>query len=153
MANRKGLTPEQNARVREALRDLLKRHGDNQSKLAQKLGVAQPTISHILGGQGTSYQTAGRIADALGVDAQGLLGGAAQQPEVPRHPRARAADLAREDGVYEGAIAAVLAEEVSPEHAARSTLWWANRMKHRERELLDQESGEVRREWTKRARG
>jgi len=52
--------------------------------------------------------------------------------------RTAAAALAREDGVYEGAIESVLAEQVSSQDAGRSTLWWADRMRLRQREMLDE---------------
>jgi DNA-binding XRE family transcriptional regulator len=129
------LTPEENERVRVALRQLLERHG-KQTALAPRLGVNQSTLSGILTGrQGASYQLAVAAARLLGTDAADLLAG-------PRgralDRRALAAELAREDGVLEAAIDDVLAEPLD-EHL--STLSWALRMKRREAELLDRGAG------------
>ncbi|WP_437679958.1 hypothetical protein [Sorangium sp. So ce131] len=66
-----------------------------------------------------------------------IVGRTRELPGDPQRRRAAAAELAREDGVHDAAINSVLEEEVTDAVAARSTLWWANRMKLRERELLD----------------
>lgn len=58
-------------------------------------------------------------------------------PPDPHPKRTAAAALAREDGVYERAIESVLAEPVSPDDVHRSTLWWADRMRLRQREMLE----------------
>ncbi|MEP7124704.1 MAG: helix-turn-helix transcriptional regulator [Byssovorax sp.] len=138
--SRRSLSPEQNERVVGYVRELLKRYHGNQSELAPRLGVTQPTISGIVGGrQTTSYQVALRVAELLGLDEREVLHGI--KPAAPvalkSNPRQAAAVLAREDGVYEGAIESVLAEEDSPATVDRSTLWWAMRMKLREHELVE----------------
>jgi transcriptional regulator with XRE-family HTH domain len=127
------LTPEQNERVKAALRELLKRFG-NQLRLAPKLGVHQSTLSGILGGRtGASYQVAVNVARLMGVNERQILEGA--EDERPDR-RGAAAELAREDGVGEEAIESVLRDPVAAGDEHRSTLWWAIRMKHREAELL-----------------
>jgi transcriptional regulator with XRE-family HTH domain len=134
MGGAKALTPEQNERLRDAVRDLLRRHDGNQTVLAPKLGVSQSTLSGFIGGrQGTSYAVAGRVADLLRVDERELLHGRA--PLAARDNRTIAADLARDDGISETAISSVLAEEFKPGDP-RTVLFWAFRMKQREMELV-----------------
>jgi DNA-binding XRE family transcriptional regulator len=76
------LTPEENERVRVALRELIEHYG-NQVKLAPKLGVNQSTLSGILGGRaGASYQLAVAIARQLGRDPRELLAGTSQPTDA-----------------------------------------------------------------------
>lgn len=76
MSGTKALTPEQNARVREAIRaELVPQYG-NQSALAGPLGVSQGAISGFLSGrQGTSYLVARRAAELLKMPLDALLDG------------------------------------------------------------------------------
>jgi hypothetical protein len=53
-----------------------------------------------------------------------------------RSARELAAELAREIGVSERAVAAVLAEPVTAEREAWPALWWADAMRRRELDLL-----------------
>lgn len=131
-----GLTPEQNDRVRAALRKLLAEYG-NQTQLARRLGVNQATISGILAGrQGTSYLLAVKIAKLQKVDERELLWGESPHVKRPADHREEAAQLAREDGVHEAVIESVLAEPITPENQGRSTLWWAAQIKMREAQVL-----------------
>ena len=86
--------------------------------------------------------TIAKMAAALGVRSDWILSGTTPmeaeavpvQDAVPR--RAEAARLAREDGVYEAAVLAVLAERPDPQALARSVLWWADRMRMRQAEMI-----------------
>lgn len=129
---RRSLNPDENERVREGLRQLLRRF-ESQTALAQATGISQATISNINGGKPTSFATARAIAGALGITEQDLLAGR-QGHHSDR--RAVAAELAREDGIIEDAIQSVLAEPLHAADAHRSALWWAIRMKRREIDLL-----------------
>jgi transcriptional regulator with XRE-family HTH domain len=136
----KPLTPEQNECVRGHLRELVKKYG-TQAKLAARLGVQQPTISSILSDKyGASYHVVERMAALLGVDEREILGKMpGKGPVLPKGAEAMrelAADLARQDGVHQEAIDSVLAEPLAPGAEARSILWWADRMRWRERALL-----------------
>jgi transcriptional regulator with XRE-family HTH domain len=138
--SRKSLTDEQNERLREHVRGLLKRYNGNQSELAPRLGMSQPAISAFLARrQGTSYRLVERLAVLLKMDERDVLHGPSDVPNlkvVETDPRRLAARLADEDGVYPTAIQSVLDEAESPENEGRSTLWWAMRMKLREHEML-----------------
>lgn len=139
----KPLTPEQNERARAHLRTLLKRYDDNQTLVAPKLGVSQPTLSAFLNGrQGTSYAIVERIAHLLNIDEREILGGrpinvAHFFPKSPEQARQIAAELAKQHGVHQAAILSVVAEEIAPEQQAASVLWWTDHMRWREREMLD----------------
>lgn len=131
----KGLSQEQNERVRAIVRELLKAEDQNQVQLAKKLGVTQSAISSFISGrQGTSYVLVERIAKLANKSEWEILG--KQPPSLFKTPREIAAELAREHGVDEHAIASVMAEEITPENRQRSTLWWADRMRWRERDIL-----------------
>lgn len=132
----KGLTTEQNDRVRGLIRQLLQGEGENQVLLAKKLGVTQSAISSMLSGrQGTTYVVVERIAKLMNMPEHEVLGKTA--PATTRRPRELAAELAREHGVNEAAILSVLSEPVAAEAEHKSTLWWADRIRWRERELLE----------------
>lgn len=69
------LTPEQQERVRPALRELQTRYR-TQKELARALGVAQQTISAVLGGTGhPGVYLASRIAELAHLSYEGLLSG------------------------------------------------------------------------------
>jgi plasmid maintenance system antidote protein VapI len=71
----RSLTPEENDRVVEAIREILKEPGVTQTSLAPKLGIGQPTISALLGGRNvTSYGVARRVAALRRVHVDALLG-------------------------------------------------------------------------------
>ncbi len=57
-------------------------------------------------------------------------------PAVVRSAREQAAELAREIGVSERAIADVLAEPMTPDREKWFTLWWADRMRRRDLDLV-----------------
>jgi len=133
--SRVALTPAQNERVREHVRELLRQHGNNQSLLAPKLGMRQSGVSGFLSGRaGTTYIVVQRVAKLLKVPEWEVLGD--PPPRVARAaPRDEAAELAREIGVSEQAIADVLAEPIEGREAWY-VLWWADRMRRRDLELL-----------------
>jgi hypothetical protein len=61
------------------------------------------------------------------------------RPGTPGDPypnRTLAAQLAREAGIAEEPIASVLAEDVPPDRAGWPALWWADRMRRRELDLM-----------------
>lgn len=115
VAGGKSLTREQNDRLREHMRELLRRHDGNQSALAPKLGVTQSTISAFTARdsrQGSSLNVAMRVAELLGKDVNEVLGLPMAAKRVvdldDRYPnRAEAIAIARRDGFAEEAIAAV----------------------------------------------
>lgn len=89
----KSLTPEQNARVREAVRELLPRHGSVITALAKALGITQAGLSSFLSGRtGAGLQLATAVARAEGVSLNALLDGVADegasfegQPDAPHN--------------------------------------------------------------------
>src|SRR4051812_22662295 len=109
---RPGLSPEQNERVRGFVRQLLREHDDNQGALARKLGITQPGVSSFLSRRvGTTYFMVERVAELLKIPIWEVLG-IEPPPPVSRPVRERAAELAREAGVSERAIADVCAEQI-----------------------------------------
>lgn len=139
VAGSKALTPAQNDAVREWTRELLKQYEGNQTLLAPKLGLSQPTLSSFLNGRsGTSYGTVERLAKLLGKSEQEILGKRGGST-APRHDRrALAAELAREDGVLEEAIASVLDQPPQPGDEKLSTVRWVDRIRSAELEILRQ---------------
>lgn len=74
-ATKGGLTPEQSARVREAIKERLLPKFENPSALAVALDAEQSTIWRFLNKEGgTSINVAARAADLLGEDLYDLLG-------------------------------------------------------------------------------
>lgn len=138
-------------RVR-ALRAALKM---TQEQLADASGLDRVEVSNLEVGrnQATSTRILKGLARGFGLDLQAMsdfvdgalsveeavqlrgAGGAGPQSSDPYPARVHAAKLADEDGVQEAAIRAVLGEQVRPEDAGRSVLWWARRMKMKELEL------------------
>lgn len=141
--SRKGLSDEQNERLRGYVREVLKRYNGSQSELAPRIGMSQPAISAFLSGrQGTTYRVVERVAALLKIEEREVLHGVKDLASTiaATHPKLEAARLAQDDGVYAAAIQSVLDEEEGPENESRSTLWWAMRMKLREHELLQHSS-------------
>ncbi len=87
-----------------------------------------------------------KVSSALGVRVDWLLTGVApmevEEPASARSDRipnrAEAARLARDDGVSEAAIRSVAGEGPDQLAMTRSVLWWADRMRVRQHELIDQ---------------
>jgi len=130
----KGLTPEQNERVRKLVRDLLRQHDGNQTVLAPKLGLTQPTLSSFLSGRsGTSYGVIEHLAKLLHMDEREVLG---KTPSTSSDQRALAAELCEKFGVKKEAIESVLAEPLTAETADKAALWWTDVMRWREREMI-----------------
>jgi transcriptional regulator with XRE-family HTH domain len=76
MGNPRSLTAEENERVVAAVRKLLQRHKNNQTALAPKLGIAQPTLSGLLlGKHQAGYPLARRVAELSRIDLDVLLTG------------------------------------------------------------------------------
>lgn len=126
---------------------ILASRGTSARALSLAAGLSQSHVGQLKRGQLSSQVAAGTlaaIARAAHVDPHWLQTGEGS-PEVTTSPvnsldvtpnRTEAARIAREDGVYEPAVLSVLAEEVGPATAGRSTLWWALRMRGRELDLL-----------------
>ncbi|MCC6552932.1 MAG: helix-turn-helix transcriptional regulator [Polyangiaceae bacterium] len=103
MSTGKSLTPEQNARVREAVRKLLQQNDNSQTKVAPLLGVEQATLSRFVSGQqGTSLHVAWKVAEFLHIDPLELIDphqavlsargrSATHDPRFPSRPAAEAA--------------------------------------------------------------
>jgi transcriptional regulator with XRE-family HTH domain len=140
--------------VKDRLKALRKRLALTQEAMAERGGLGRVEVVRVEGGHNdaTSYRLRAGLARAaeLGVEdlsayldgeieledamARRRSGGAAKLG--PETVRQQAAELAREDGVYEPAIQAVLDEPIAPENANRSRLWWADRMRYRAQEAL-----------------
>ncbi len=75
MPSHQELTDIENARIREALRQVLPRY-PSQRALADALGFTPTTVSMVLSGKAlSSFGLARRLADLLGVHVLSLLGG------------------------------------------------------------------------------
>jgi transcriptional regulator with XRE-family HTH domain len=130
----------------ERIRWVLTHRNVSARKLSLKAGLSQSHVGQLARGQlgnQVSGPTLVAIAQAAGVDPMWLQTGEGSPEPAPEEERpdpaphrTEAARLAREDGVFEAAVLGVLAEDVTPETASRSVLWWALRMKGREVELL-----------------
>lgn len=113
------LTDPQGDRVLAALRRRLETvHGGNVLALSRELGKSQSALWQLFNDRTRpSLAMAQALAGVMGCSVDTLLSG----------PRERAAELAREIGVPEQAIARVLAE---PEPlGARPVLWFVDRMR------------------------
>jgi transcriptional regulator with XRE-family HTH domain len=134
---RAGLTPEQNERVREFVRTLLRDHGGSQAALARKMKITQPTLWRFLEREaGTTYFLVQRLAALLEIPEWKVLGDPPPLDKLP--PRELAAVLARQIGVSERAINEVLAEPLTPASERWYALEWTDRMRQRQHELLRQ---------------
>lgn len=113
------LSEAQSARIVDALRRRVRvRHNGNVTELARELGLPQPRLSRTLNGaHGASLATATALARVEGVSVESILSS----------PRERAAELAREAGVSDRAIARVLAEPEREE--PRPVLFYVDRMR------------------------
>ena len=130
-----GLTSEQNERVREFVRTLLREHGGSQAALARKLEITQPTLWRFLEREtGTTYFLVQRLAVLLKIPEWKVLGDPPPLAMLP--PRELAVVLARQIGVDERAINEVLAEPLTPETERWYALEWTDRMRKRQQDLL-----------------
>lgn len=125
---------------------VLEARGLSARGLSLQSGLSQSHVGQIARGKlgaGVGGDILARIAKAAGIDAAWLITGeghpepGAVVPESDPLPRRTlAAELAREDGVHDAAIQSVLIEAPEEGAAARSTLWWAWRMRAREYDML-----------------
>lgn len=100
--------------------------------LARKIGLDKGYISKLRSGDKPGellYATAVKMARALDVDVEWLMEGVGPTPTredqidvLPR--RALAVQIAREGGIHEQAIEAVMARPIAPEADRVSTLGW-----------------------------
>jgi transcriptional regulator with XRE-family HTH domain len=115
-----------------------------QRSLSLAAGLSQSHVGLLIRGDlgsQVSMETIAKLAQAAGVDLTWLATGAGTPTRAPGDPvpaRAAAAHLAREAGVSELAIAAVMVEDVPLERASMPVLWWANRMQTRALEMIGQ---------------
>jgi hypothetical protein len=128
--------------VRRRLSEECKTRG-TAAKIARETGFTTAHLTNVQKSErGVGDDFAHAMADYWGMT-YGQLEEAASRDRGPSsaadpYPkRTAAATLAKEDGVFQRAIDSVLEEEVKPEDAQRSTLWWADRMRLRHRELLE----------------
>jgi transcriptional regulator with XRE-family HTH domain len=131
--------------------------GLGSAELDRLAGAAIGTTSRLESKQrgkfGGTATTVARVAKALGVSMQWLMTGQGPMEETEQDPipnRALAASIAREGGIEEAAIQAVLALPVKdPE--SRTVLWWINAFQTREafhrqeRELMPNDTTSPRR--------
>lgn len=95
MARKKSLTPRQNTALREATALLLEREGLTQAQMAERLGIAQQTLSNFLNHRsGASEDVAAAIMKVAGVtdyDAlQRLVRASKRPPATPKEDSDRA---------------------------------------------------------------
>ena len=116
------LSDPQNEHVRRLVRELLKREGETQVKLAPKLGLKQPALSGFLAGrQGTSFSAARRAAHLAGVDVDDVLAGRSLVPD-PYPARSRALTFASAE-VHPDAVAFVRKMEPKDGESIDALTW------------------------------
>jgi len=110
----KWLTKDQNERVRVATRQYRQERGWSQTKMAEEMGMTQPSLSDFLNPSknvGTTRPKAERLAALLGIEVEQLLG---EEPKTAPDPTSeidRAVRMARAGKVVsEEAIRFVLAD-------------------------------------------
>lgn len=102
------------------------------------LGVMQTRLKRDPS-SGADYETLRAIATAASVRVEWLADGEDPRDVVSAEPhpaRALAARLCREAGIYDGAITSVLQETVTEAERQRPTIWWIDRIRFVEREIL-----------------
>jgi transcriptional regulator with XRE-family HTH domain len=142
--------------LKERLRALRKELDLTQEQLADRGDLERVEVVNLESGrnQATSIRILKGLARGFRLtlqDAMDLIDGklsvqearsrSGQAPEHPAVPdplphRAAAARLATEDGVYDAAIRSVLEEVPLSDSVGKSTLWWADRMRLRQHELV-----------------
>lgn len=137
---KRDLTPDENERVKELLRALLRRYDDNQSSLAPLLKIGQPALSGILSGrQGTSWRTAVHAASLAGRDVLEVLTGKATSIVVdesdPYPNRQRAAAAARILGISAQAIDAVCSMSLKQDTPDTAPVEWLDDIRQAEKQL------------------
>ncbi len=112
--------------------------GIKSTELDRLAGVSQGTTSRLESKQrgkfGGTATTVARVAKALRVNMEWLMTGQGAMEETEEDPipnRAIAASIARDGGVDEDAIRAVLAMPVK-DAEARTVLWWIDAFRARE---------------------
>jgi transcriptional regulator with XRE-family HTH domain len=122
------------------------RTGWSQNRLEKEARISEGGVSRFERDErAPSAGSLRKIAAKLGVRADWLLTGAPPMEAAealaagtdPLPNRTLAAQLARDDGVYEAAIQSVVAEPADDRALRRTVLWWADRMRLRQREMID----------------
>jgi transcriptional regulator with XRE-family HTH domain len=114
----------------------------SQARLEAEARLSQGMVSRLERNErGPAAETLTKLSTSLGVRSDWLLNGVlpmeaaeAQPDAVPN--RAEAARLCRDDGVHDEAIRRVLDEPADARAVARSVLWWADRMRFAQREMI-----------------
>jgi DNA-binding XRE family transcriptional regulator len=137
--------------LKDRVKALRKSLNLTQEVLAERGGLERVEVSNLESGrnQATSVRILRGLAKGFGLELQDALdfvdgtlsvdAAAAKTVRAGREARSArelAAELAREIGVSERAVAAVLAEPVTAEREAWPALWWADAMRRRELDLL-----------------
>lgn len=158
MSGARSLSPEQNARVREALRRLWKKL-HTQANVARELNVSQQTVSAILGGGVAGVSVAASTARALRVSYEDLVNGSPLGPQALNYAvlpgwEAAAEQARRERRVPPFSIRAVgtLAVGVKPEvitseFVVRLALFWLEYVPLHERVAAEKAFGRSARAW------
>lgn len=126
----------------ERIKIARERKGWTANRLGVEAGLSQGMIYRLESGErakrGGSTDTLAKVARALGVRMQWLVDGSGSMEETSAEAPARtaASAIAREGGVHAEAIRLVLAEPVDADDAARPILWWIDRMRRRELDLM-----------------
>lgn len=122
--------------------------GKTARMLAQEAKISEAQVSDVQNtATGVGWKTAESLARAFGMTMTQLIAAAedwaakqpaaapATRPDANRR-RTLAAELAREDGVYEEAIASVMAAPVAREDEHLSTVGWVDRFRLRQLEMM-----------------
>lgn len=122
MVKGKALTPEQNARARVWLGDLLRQHRGNASEVGRLLGLSHSTVMRWRDGHtGTSVHVIQRLAELLGRDPAEVLGLEVEgvTPVSVLDPRYPSSHMAQRAAALMGAtredVEEAIRDHVSPE--------------------------------------
>lgn len=119
------------------------RKGWSQNDLEKKAALSLGMVSRAEKDErAPTTRTLSKLASALDVHVEWLISGTppmeleepSQDDQVPN--RAVAARLARDDGVHQAAIQSVVGEKSDALALTRSVLWWTDRMRMRQVEIM-----------------
>jgi transcriptional regulator with XRE-family HTH domain len=122
----RSFSPEQNERLRDVARELVKRFG-NQRRVADAMGIRQPALSaFLLGKYGLGFQAARRLAHAAGLSEQDLFGASpeARAPGSDEYPnRALVLEVGKSLGVSRVALQKLAAARIRGEDDVPAVRW------------------------------
>ncbi len=130
--------------LRVAMAEIVATEG-SQTSAARKLGISQQAVGKAVNGADIGPVVARKIAEYFGKSVEAVAALYAQTTHLPartvardeRYPsRADAARFAREAGLDEQAIGAVLAERLDAD-TDPGAMWWLDEMRRKHAELND----------------